>query len=119
MSRPCIYVAGAYSADNVISVLDNIREGTRVGVELMLAGYAPFVPWLDHQFQFYLREGEALTVDDYYEYSIAWLEKADALLVLPNSEHSKGTQREIARAIELGIPVCHTLNDCNNLYSRS
>ena len=56
-----------------------------------------------------LREDEKLTVEDYYNYSITWLEASDAVWVLPNSEHSKGTQAEVKRAIELGIPVYHSL----------
>jgi len=30
-----IYVAGKYSADNVIEVLDNIKRGTQVCVDLL------------------------------------------------------------------------------------
>lgn len=105
----CVYVAGAYSADNVISVLDNMRIGMRKATELLLAGYAPFCPWLDFHFQLMLQGEEKLTVPDYYDYSMAWLEKSDAVLVLPNSENSKGTQAEIARARVLGIPVVETI----------
>ena len=68
-----VYVAGPYSADNVISVLENIKNGIRVSVEVFLAGYSPFCPFIDYQFQFFLREGERLDVDDYYGYSLAWL----------------------------------------------
>jgi hypothetical protein len=106
-----VYVAGAYSADNVVSVLDNMRRGMRVSTEVLLAGYAPFCPWLDYHFQLMLREGETLTVRDYYQYSLAWLEASDAVLVLPDSENSKGTQAEIARARELNIPVYYNLDD--------
>ena len=38
-----------------------------------MAGYSPFCPFIDYQFQFFLREGERLDVDDYYGYSLAWL----------------------------------------------
>lgn len=97
-----IYVAGSYSADNVIQVLNNIQVGTKKCVELLKKGYVPFCPWIDYQFQFY---DTSLTVEDYYRYSMGWLEVSDAVLVLPNSENSKGTQAEIKRAKELGIPV--------------
>lgn len=100
-----LYIAGAYSADNVLGVLDNIRRGMRAGTQALLAGFAPFVPWFDFHFQLMLRENEALTVEDYYRYSLAWLEVSDAVWVLPGSENSKGTQAEIKRAQELGIPV--------------
>jgi hypothetical protein len=88
-----------------------MRRGMRASVEVLLAGDAPFVPWHDYHFQLMLREGESLSVEDYYRYSMAWLEVSEALLVLPNSEHSKGTQAEIKRAEELGIPVFYSLGE--------
>ena len=100
-----IYIAGAYSSDNVIGVLDNIRIGMRAATEVMLAGYFPFCPWHDHLFQYMLRDGEKLHVQDYYAYSLAWLEVSDAVMVLPGFKASKGTLAEISRARGMGIPV--------------
>ena len=108
-----VYIAGAYSADNVIAILDNIRIGMRAGTELFLRGYSPFVPWFDFHFQLMIQDGESLTVDDYYRYSMDWLEVAEVLYVLPNSENSKGTQAEIARAKELGIPIVYSMEELN------
>jgi hypothetical protein len=102
-----VYVAGPYSANNVIEVLENIRRGQRASVEILLAGHEPFCPWLDYQFQFLLREGEHLTVKDYYRYSIAWLEVSDAMVILGGWKHSKGTLAEIKRAEELNITIYH------------
>ena len=90
-----IYVAGAYSSDNILGCLENIRKGLRASTEIFLAGFAPFSPWLDHQFQFQLRDGETLQVKDFYEYSLAWLDVSDAIFVLPGFENSKGTLAEI------------------------
>ena len=106
-----IYIAGPYSADNVITVLDNIREGQRMAVRVLLAGYAPFCPWLDFHFQLMLRDGERLSVKDYYDYSIAWLEVSDAMLVLPGYENSTGTMTEMKRAGELKIPIYYDLSE--------
>lgn len=108
-----VYVAGAYSANNVITVLDNMREGMRASVEVMLLGFAPFSPWLDYQFQLMLREGERFTVQDFYDYSIAWLEVSDAMYVHPNSDWMKsgGTQKEIAYANHHLIPIFYNLNE--------
>jgi len=105
-----VYVAGPYSADNVITVLDNIREGVRISTRVLLAGYAPFCPWMDFHFQLMLRENEELTVQNYYDYSMAWLEASDAVLVYKLRPDSKGTAAEIDRALELGIPVFYSLN---------
>ena len=108
-----IYVAGAYSSDNVISVLDNIREGMRLGTEVLLAGYAPFVPWLDFHFQLMLRENEKLEVSHYYNYSMAWLKASHAVLVgtWPECDKSVGTKNEIARAMIIPIPVFWSLEE--------
>jgi len=100
-----VYVAGAYSADNVLAVLDNMRRGIRLGTECLLVDFALFVPWLDHHLLLILREGESLSVEDFYRYTLKWLEVADAVLVVPGYENSKCTLAEIARAEELDIPV--------------
>ena len=113
----CVYVAGLYSRNkdgkmaNVIEVLDNMRIGMRVATEVFLAGYAPFCPWLDYHYTLMLREGEKLEIEDYYAYSLAWLEKSDALLVLQGWENSPGTVRESRRAWVLGIPIFDSLKE--------
>lgn len=104
-----VYVAGAYSSDNVIGVLDNIREGMRWSTKVFLMGHAPFAPWLDFHFQLMLREGEKLKVEDYYEYSIAWLRASDVVFVTPGWETSRGTRAEILEAERLGIPVVYEI----------
>lgn len=101
-----VYVAGSYSADNVIGVLNNIQAGIKASVAVLKAGHAPFCSWLDHQFQFF---DNTITVEDYYRYSLAWLEVSDVMLVLPSSENSKGTQVEIKRAKDLGIPIVYSM----------
>lgn len=97
-----IYVAGRYSDTNIIGCLNNIHDGIKASIEVLKQGHACFCPWLDYQFQFF---DKTLTVEDYYRYSMAWLEVSDEIWVLPNSENSKGTQAEIKRAKELNIPV--------------
>jgi len=101
-----IYLAGSYNAGNVVDVLDNMRRGMRMATKILLTGdCVPFVPWFDYHFQLMLREGEQLTIQNYRDYSMAWLEVSDEIWVMPGSEDSGGTQAEINRARELGIPV--------------
>jgi hypothetical protein len=97
-----VYIAGKYSDSNIIGCLNNIHDGIKVAVQVLKDGNEPFCPWLDYQFQFF---DKTLKVEDYYRYSMAWLEVSDEVWVLPNSENSKGTQAEIKRALELKIPV--------------
>jgi len=106
-----VYVAGAYSANNVIEILNNIREGMRWATKVFLTGNAPFTPWLDFHFHLMLREDENLTVEDYYEYSLAWLRAADVVFVTPGWEQSKGTIAEVAEARRLGIKVVYNIGE--------
>jgi len=106
-----LYIAGPYSADNVITVLNNMRKGMRISTEAFLAGFAPFCPWLDYQYTLMLREGESLTVPDYYGYSNAWLEVSDGILLIEGWENSKGALAEKVLAEKLGIPVFYRLED--------
>jgi len=109
-----VYVAGKYSDDNVIDVLGNISKGIKICKDLFLMGYAPFCPWLDHQYVLQMNndEREALTVKMFHDYSLAWLDASDCMLVLPERiENSKGVQGEIKRALERSIPVFYSLND--------
>jgi len=103
-----VYVAGKYSDSNIIGCLNNIHDGIKASVEVLKLGHAVFCPWLDYQFQFF---DKTLTVEHYYRYSMAWLEVSDCVLVLPGFETSKGTQAEIKRAKELGIPIFYKIED--------
>ena len=103
-----VYVAGKYSDSNIINCLNNMHDGMKASVEVLKLGYACFCPWLDYQFQFF---DKTLVVEDYYRYSIAWLEVSDCMLVLPNFENSKGTLAEIKRAEELNIPIFYSLEE--------
>ena len=116
--RHRVYIAGPYSANNVISTLDNMRAGMRMASELLQTGMiAPFCPFVDHHFQLQLREGESLSVEDYYQYSMAWLEVSDAVLFLPGWRESKGCITERERAFEIGIPSFHSKEELLKWFS--
>jgi hypothetical protein len=115
-----IYIAGLYSStDNLLESLDCIRTGIRAGVEMILKGHAPFVPWLDYQFHFFLKDDEQLTVEDYYAYSMAWLEVSDAALFLPGYEKSKGAKAEWQVAMRLDIPIYYSIDEVPESYEES
>jgi hypothetical protein len=97
----CVYVAGKLNAD-AVTYLQNVHDMIRVSNQIRKLGHSVFVPCLDLLCG--LVAG-GFTYSDYADNNMKWLERADVLFVLPNSEKSHGTQREIQRAVELGIPV--------------
>lgn len=99
-----VYVAGPYSANNVIDVLKNIGKGRRRCAELFALGFNVFSPWTDSSF-IIDNPYRHFTIDQFYRYSIAWLEVSDAVFLVPGWETSKGTLAEIEIAKELGIPI--------------
>ena len=107
-----VYVAGAYSANNVIDVLKNIGRGEHYAADIFMYGMAPFCPWHDKQF---VTDNYDLdfTVKQFYDYSMVWLECCDAMFLVPGWENSKGTIAEKAKAEELGLPV---FDDLVELY---
>jgi hypothetical protein len=103
-----IYVAGPYSADNVIDVLKNIGRGKTACADLFSLGLAPFCPWHDESYvtdRYY----NNFTVEQFYNYSIAWLLVSDAVLLIGDWESSKGTVKEVDIATKRGIPIFSSL----------
>jgi hypothetical protein len=77
----------------------NVRRSMEAWHVLADAGFAPFSPLLFHFLHIHLPR-----LDEFWvEQELVWLEDCDALLRL--SGHSPGGDREVTRALELGIPV--------------
>lgn len=107
-----VYVAGAYSADNVMDVLRNMRVGINASMQVLVAGYAPFCPHLDYHFVLAEREPNApLVVADFYRYSMTWLEASDCMVIVSGYGTSKGVLAEYERAQLLGIPIYQSLEE--------
>lgn len=104
-----VYVAGAISSDKLENGISNLRRGILMGAKLLRLGFAPYVPHLDYQFN--LVQDDPIPVETYYKYDLTWLESCDCVLVLPNSEKSKGVQAEIAHAKRKGIPIFTDVRD--------
>lgn len=99
-----IYVAGPYSANNVIDVLKNIGRGQKACADLFSMGFAPFCPWHDMTFVTD-RFDDVFDIQSFYDYSIAWLVVSDAVLLVGEWEKSKGTVKEVNIASKQSIPV--------------
>ena len=70
---------------------------------------APFCPWLDYQYVLMDKDSK-LTLQDFYDYSLAWLEVSDAMLVIGDWQSSKGTLKEIEFA-QNKIPIFYDIKD--------
>jgi len=117
-----VYVAGAYSDDNVLGMLKNIGRGEAYAAALFSHGFFPFVPWHDKDFvlrYWYLQTDKK----QFYEYSMAWLRVSEAVFVVPNTpglrdwEDSPGTVKEIEEAKRLGIPVFHSIVELKDYFN--
>lgn len=100
MKMKRIYVAAPYTYGDVVV---NVRAAVLCGTELMELGFTPFVPHLYHLWHTITPRG----YEDWMTLCLSWLETCDAVLRLPGD--SKGADREVARAGELGIPVFHDI----------
>ena len=92
-----IYIAGKYSADNIIEGLQNIGRGERAAAMLFQAGYTPFCPWADAVYCKLLCD-EELPKQKFYDASLEWLRVSDAMLVISGAGEGGGVDKEIGRA---------------------
>lgn len=91
-----VYLAGPISIGNMA---DHVRNAISEADLLMRAGHSPFVPQLSVFWQ--IVSGHAY--ERWLTYDHEWIKVCDALIRLPGE--SKGADREIVWARELGIPV--------------
>lgn len=99
-----VYVAGAYSGPDVLTVLDNMRIGIASSARVAKLGMAPFCPWSDYHFALFTA---GLGLDFFYRYSMEFLRSCNCLYIVSNPRNagSKGLAGELAEAQRLEIPA--------------
>lgn len=100
-----IYVAGALNSD-ACGYIKNLHRMIYWADKVRRLGFAVFIPGID--FLAGLQCGD-WNYEDYFDNSQPWLDVADAVFVVPESENSTGTKREITRAIANGQLVFYDL----------
>ena len=105
-----VYMAGPYSANNVIDVLRNIGKGEAMAARLFKLGFAPFCPCHDKDFVI-KNFNENFNVQQFYDYSISWLKVSEAVYLGEGWKNSKGTLEEIETAKKLGIPIFENIEE--------
>lgn len=102
MSKKIIYISSPYTIGDQVA---NVRRQILVADKLLGMGYIPFCPCLSHFWHFVSPK----PWETWLEIDIAIIPKCDALLRLDGE--SKGADKEVALAKELGIPIFYSLKD--------
>jgi len=93
----------ADTGNAAIEYLLNIRDLVHAAVVLVEKGFAPYCPALDLQYFLSLAPGKVIDEATIKAVSIAFLDIADCIVLLPRWETSPGSEAEYARACELGM----------------
>jgi hypothetical protein len=104
-----IYVAGPIQGPDLLHSLANLEAGQSFTAKVFQLGFAPFPVFTDAAFIQKVRP--VPPIQDVYNYSLTWLKAADAVIVMPKWEHSRGCQAEIKEAEKNGIPTFFDLVD--------
>ena len=116
MKEILVYVAGPVSAygashhDAVRVQTQNVERGIDVGMEVLVAGFYPFIPHLTHYFHLRAPEDYGAL---YYEWDNVVLRRCDVLLKFASS---RGADAEEELAKSLGIPVVYSVEELKELY---
>lgn len=101
-----VYIASPYTKGDVaVNVRRNIEAADRVA----LIGYVPFAPLLTHFWHLLIPH----EYEFWCEHDLAWLERCDCIIRLPGE--STGADKEVARAVELGLPVYYSVEELEAL----
>jgi hypothetical protein len=111
-----IYCAGPYSGGDVLTIFENMRRGMLLATQVRRLGFAPFCPWMDYQY-FFMNNGASFSLENCYEYSLAWLKVSDGIILTPDWRASPGAVKEHEYAITKEIEIFYSLADLEWFYS--
>lgn len=108
--RSRVYVAGPISQGDSVG---NCQRAIKIGFELMDQGYAPYVP----HYSYFVDAASISGTGRYKQWislDLSWISVCHGLLRLSGT--SKGADREVAWAKQIGVPVFYDLQDlCERL----
>jgi len=105
-----IYIAGKLN-DHAVGYIKNLHIMIKAANTIRKLGFSVFVPCLEVLCG--MIDGE-MEYEDYLLNNIPWMEQADAILVLPNWEGSKGVKYELECAAKCNIPIYYSVDDLIN-----
>ena len=95
-----IYVAGAYRAETLNGIWENIMHSRREALKLWFYGWAVISPHCNSIFM----DGEG-DADMFLEGDLEILKRCDAIYMLSNFDSSEGAQAELRQAKRDGLEV--------------
>ncbi len=95
-----IYVAGAYKADTLDGVWDNVQHSRREAVKLWYQGWAVISPHMNTAFMDRVDSRQMFLEGD-----LEILERCDAIYMLNNWDSSEGAQAELIQAERDGLEI--------------
>lgn len=104
-----VYIASPYTEGDAAQ---NVRLQINFANKLMNEGFYPYTPLLSH-FHHMIYER---TYDDWMDHCMVWVDSCDCLLRVGGN--SKGAEKEIEHAKDIGIPIFYNLNDLLTWYYR-
>lgn len=97
-----VYIAGPITLGDAAI---NVRNAIEAGTLLLDAGHAPYVPHLNHFWHLVFPR----PYEDWLDLDNQFLPLCEALVRLPGE--SKGSDKEVALALSLGIPVYFSVSE--------
>ena len=108
-----IYVATRLSDTRPAHLLINGGIAIRAGIEVAKKGHYPFIPPLDYLMYLMMNKEDLKELGQtyYYKYSLNFLSKCDAIVIVNGLEDSKGVQKEHKFAKENGIKIYYNIEE--------
>lgn len=104
-----VYVAGPYGAPTPEGVAANVMRAASVAAELLYQhGYAVYCP---HSMSHGFERAQGYTWDRTLESCCEWVQRSDAVLLLPGWQASPGSLLEREVAIAAGVPIFCSVRD--------
>lgn len=97
-----VYVAGPFTGKDHWEIAQNVRRAEELGMEVAKLGAMPLIPHTNtHNFH------GTMTEAFWYAGTMELLKRADAIILAPEWEKSKGTRAELTFAKGSKTPVLH------------